>query len=59
MSAVMKPIRMVHRPDQVAKLTDFFNFESIKDELKVKAQAKLNELKSRVNESSKKVLIHS
>ncbi len=36
-TAILRPIKIVYRPEQFAKLTDFFALENINDEVKQRA----------------------
>lgn len=57
LSVLLKPVRMVYRPIEIEKLTNFFHVDNIKDETKFKAREKLDHLRQTFSQHQKNLLL--
>lgn len=59
LSVLLKPIRIVYRPTEVQKLTNFFHVDNIKDETKFKARQQLDSLRQTLSQHQKNLLLQA
>ena len=54
----LKPVRIVYRPEEIARLNNFVHVETIKDETKFKASARMDYLRETLKQQQKMLLLH-
>jgi hypothetical protein len=54
----LKPVRIVYRPEEIARLQNFMHVDAIKEETKFKASARMDSLRQTLKQQQKMLLLH-